>query len=173
MDKVVFEFNDYERICKITEMNKGKRAILTKLEIMYVEDAYSSDYLITELDYVNKKVLRSDRYSNADIENYGWDTVKKWVEDDMSRLKKYGIDWYSLGIIASATILIPFRTFTYEDGKEKKTWNFKMQGITSGGVWGIESDSEDKYILNEEVRQIEELKEYLRILNVDMSLLEE
>lgn len=63
-----------------------------------------------------------------------------------------------IGIKAEATIWL-------DAGGDAK----KMQIISSGGLWGIESDSEPSYFKEIEADQIEELRGYLEQLNVDMS----
>ena len=167
--KVIFEFNNFEEIRRLANNNGGKKAILTQIAIQHtVDDCDSINYLLTELDYTNEKVIRSDRYSNKDVEIYGWDAVRKWVEEDIERYEEYGISWNSMGISAEAKILLPFKAYT-NDGLG---WNFKIQKISSGGIWGIESDSDNSYVEKEEHNQIVELMDYLRILNVDLSLLD-
>ena len=165
--KTIFDFDNYEEIKMLADKNKG-RAILTEVVIKYMpDDINSCNYLLTELDYINKKVIKSDRYSNRDIERFGWETVKRWVEEDVERYEDYGIGWYSLGIIAEATILIPFQVY---NSKHKLDWNFKIEKISSGGIWGIDSDSDEKHIEEEEHNQLLELGRYLQALNVDISL---
>lgn len=169
----IFNYNNYKEINKVTDMNNGKKAVLTKIDIKHLEDEYShQDYLLTELDYDRKAIRKSDRYSNEDIEKYGWDKIVEYVNEDLERYETYGIDWYTLGIVAEATIMIPFKVKTSKDGKMCEAWNYKIQKISSGGIWGIGSDSDDSYIHNEECVQVEDLKSYLEVLNVDMSLYE-
>lgn len=57
----------------------------------------------------------------------------KYREQDRARLASYGDSWYMLGIRAEARITI---------------WSGGVgmtQKISSGGLWGIESDSGEKY----------------------------
>lgn len=164
--KTIFSFDNYKEIQRLADVNKRK-AILTKIEIKHIlEDISSSNYLLTELDYANKKVVKSDRYSNEDVKRFGWETVKRWVREDIERYEDYEIGWYSVGIVAEATILIPFQVFDVHGVR----WNFKVEKITTGGMWGIDSDSDESYIKEEEQNQIAELGNYLRILDVDLSL---
>lgn len=164
--KIIFEVHDFGKIKERTNKNSGGKAILTQLETKYIKDNnVCNNYLLTELDYKNKKVIRSDRYSNKDIETYGWNTVKDWVEEDMKRYEEYGINWHSIGIIAEAKIFIPFKIHT-NNGFD---WNFKIQEISSGGIWGVESDSQPEYFESLEEEQIAELEGYLNTLNVDLS----
>ena len=69
--------------------------------------------------------------------------------------------WNFIGIKAKADI------YFEENGVSQ------YQEITSGGLWGIESDSDKQYIEECEKEQIEDLKEQLEHLNVDMSNFDE
>lgn len=61
-----------------------------------------------------------------------------WLEQDCfahdgygaARLASYGHDWHMIGIVAEAEITVAG----------------VIQTITSGGLWGIESDSSDDYL---------------------------
>ena len=48
------------------------------------------------------------------------------IAQDAQRLEKYGVDWYCVGVRAEA-------------------WKAGVMIATSGGIWGIESDSDDSY----------------------------
>lgn len=168
--RVIFELKNFNEVSKLATEGQGKKAILTKIEVEHILDEYCDlNYLLTELDYINQRVVKSDRYSNDDIKEYGWDKIVEWVEGDIERYEEHGIDWYSIGIVAKAIIMIPFEIISYKNGLPCKVWNFKLQEISSGGIWGIESDSDDCYVEDEGKGQIDELFKYLEILNVDVS----
>lgn len=88
---------------------------------------------------------------------------EKYYQQDQERLSKYGYEWEMVGIKAVAIVYIPFEVFT---GKGKEI-NYKIQEIDSGGLWGIETDSDEEYIQEIEQQQIEELKDYLQVFNVN------
>lgn len=61
--------------------------------------------------------------------------------------------WDFMGVLAEAQIAIP----TSEG-------NATVQKISSGGLWGIESDSDESYIAEIEVEQLSALKVQLKAL---------
>ena len=156
----------FEEISEIAKKHP-ERAILQKIRIDYIDDSDRSslDYLLTELDYENKKVIRSDRYSDDDIKERGFETVAMWVIEDKKRYDECGKTYDLMGVRATATIHIP--SYVYVGG-EKKT-HFKIQEINSGAIWGIENDSPATYIYEIANDQIEELLWYLQVLNVFVS----
>ncbi len=103
----------------------------------------------------------STEEKNKVIAQYGslYNADKAYYEQDKKRLKAYGGSWYMLGIVAHAVIKIPI---------QRQPNNFKLQDINSGGLWGIESDSEESYFKEIEQEQIKELLSYLEALNVDI-----
>jgi hypothetical protein len=77
---------------------------------------------------------------------------KKQAKRDYERLLAYDRgDWGMIGIKAEAHIACSL------DGK---TW--KLDTITSGGLWGIETDADEKYHNEIEQEQLAELKDYLK-----------
>lgn len=92
------------------------------------------------------------------VEKYGsvWNVCIAYAKKDKERLDTYnkGI-WGMIGIKAVATIHIPAGGDTV-----------KIQTIDSGGLFGIASDSDDGDIQEIGRDQIDEVKNYLRILCV-------
>ena len=74
-------------------------------------------------------------------------------------------DYNSIGVKAVGTVYIPFEVIT---GKGKEI-NYKLQEIDSAGLWGVDQESKEE-IKDIELEQLEELKDYLRILNVEITL---
>lgn len=90
---------------------------------------------------------------------------EKYLQQDKERLESYYNDnWFMMGIYAKTTIHIPLGLIGYS-----MTNDFLMIQIKSGGIWGIESDSDDDYIKSEIDSQIEEIKKILKVLNVEIS----
>jgi hypothetical protein len=95
------------------------------------------------------------RYFNGVVENYKGETpdkIREYVVRDyerMERLQRGG--WCYIGIRAEAEILIPSDT----------QGSSIVQEITSGGLWGIESDSDASYLTEIEEEQLSELREQL------------
>ena len=77
---------------------------------------------------------------------------KKQARKDYERIMDYDKgNWSMLGIKATAETAIDIG---------QGCW--KLDKITSGGLWGIESDAETIYHEEEEQNQLSELKDYLK-----------
>lgn len=80
--------------------------------------------------------------------------VRKYVREDYARMERMNRgDWCYIGIRAEAEVVANVQT----EGKPGK-WHGVVQRVTSGGLWGIESDSERSYIKEEQAGQLSELK---------------
>ena len=93
------------------------------------------------------------------VRQYGsiWNACIAYAKQDKERMGAYNRgDWHMIGIKAVATVHIPINDN-----------NVKIQTIDSGGLWGIESDSDDDYIKDIGREQISDVKNYLRILCVN------
>ncbi len=142
-----------------------KRAKVVKIEVKRIVDENPDlSFLETTPEYHYgidgsnwEHVSEEDRQKV--IAQYGsiGDTCMAYAMRDKERLDAYnrGV-WEMIGIMAVATIHIPVH-----DGTAK------IQTIDSGGLFGIESDSDDSYIQDIGREQIVEVKNYLRILCVD------
>jgi hypothetical protein len=96
------------------------------------------------------------RYFNGNVENYAGESpedIRNYVRQDYERMERlqHG-DWCYIGIQAEAEILIPPGSHSI------------VQEITSGGLWGVESDSDKDYLAEIETEQLSELREQLRAL---------
>jgi hypothetical protein len=93
------------------------------------------------------------RYFNGNVENYKGETPEKIREyvlrdyERMERLQRGG--WDYIGIRAEAEVLIPSNDHSI------------AQEITSGGLWGIESDSDASYLKEIEDEELSELRKQL------------
>jgi hypothetical protein len=113
---------------------------------------------------VNRLQLRMDKIQALDFSgNIGWHEhqyfepyaggekkgtpdYKKNGKQDYERMEGLNNgNWYPIGIIAKAEIYV----------------NNCRQTITSGGLWGMESDSDKEYIREEEKNQLADLSENL------------
>ena len=94
---------------------------------------------------------REYQYFNLPFENYKGIPKKeilKYCEQDYERIESFNKgNWYFLGIKVEAEIQ------TSKNGKE-----WLINRISSGGLFGIESDSESSYFEEIEKEQINELK---------------
>jgi hypothetical protein len=92
------------------------------------------------------------RYFNGCVENYKGEPpakIREYVARDYERMERLNRgDWSYVGIRADAEIVV--------DGV--------AQEITSGGLWGIESDSDWAYLAEIDGEQLSELRSQLRAL---------
>jgi hypothetical protein len=106
-----------------------------------------------EYQYFNPSFNYVDKNGHALPENTP-EEVCKYVRQDYERMESLNRgDWYFLGISAEAKISVPSG---YQTGT--------LQTITSGGLWGIESDSEDSYLESIEQEELSELRSQLKAL---------
>src|SRR5205814_1413585 len=84
---------------------------------------------------------------------------QEYYKKDQRRKSRYGSQWCMYGIRAQVEIGIPS-----ENGQFLTT-----QKLTSGGLWGIESDSGKKYFKEVAQQELEDLKDMLQVLNVDLT----
>jgi len=89
------------------------------------------------------------RYFNGNVENYTGNTpedIRKYVRQDYERMERLNRgDWCYIGIRAEAKIMI----------------DNVCQKITSGGLWGVESDSSREYFAEIEAEELYELRKQL------------
>ena len=77
---------------------------------------------------------------------------KKQAKRDYERIMAYDRgDWGMIGIMAEAETAVSIGN---------NCW--KLDKITSGGLWGIETDSDETYLTDIENEQLTELKDYLK-----------
>lgn len=92
------------------------------------------------------------RYFNGNVDNYQGESpedIRKYVRQDYERMENLQRgDWSYLGIRADAEIIV--------DGVS--------QDISSGGLWGVESDSDRAYLAEIDGEQLSELRDQLRAL---------
>lgn len=92
------------------------------------------------------------RYFNGNVENYAGESpedIRKYVRQDYERMERLNRgDWAYIGIRAHAEIIV--------DGV--------LQDISSGGLWGVESDSDRAYLAEIDGEQLAELRDQLRAL---------
>ena len=90
------------------------------------------------------------RYFNGPVENYKGESpenIRKYIRQDYDRMQALQRgDFYFLGIRAEAQI---------------QTDSGIIQRITSGGLWQIESDSDDGYLETVQTEELGELKKEL------------
>ena len=147
------------------KMSESKRAKVVKIEVKRIidEDPDLSFLETTPEGHYGTDGSNWGHVSEEDkqkvISQYGsiWNACIEYTKQDKKRLDDYnrGV-WEMIGIRAVATIHIPVNDNTV-----------KIQTIDSGGLFGIESDSDDSHIHEIWKDQIDEVKKYLRTLCVD------
>jgi len=80
------------------------------------------------------------------------------AEEDYQRMESYGVAWHCLKISAEAEVLRDI------GGGARQIHRFE-----SGGLWGIESDSDDAHIAEIEQHELRSLKRILKDFGVDVS----
>jgi len=140
---------------------KSKNPI--KIEAVWTErnaeDEPDLSWMVTKYDADAQKIIKSHRYSNKDIEKYGWEKVKEWIDEDNERLEAYGQSWWNLFIRAYARIQIP----TSPNGDGHRI----VQLIRTPGLFGVESDSDDAYFKEVEDDELDTLKHILLAMGID------
>jgi hypothetical protein len=145
---------EYLGIERTVEGNKSDSTLWESLDdaIDTLTDAQSE---LQECDCSGGDAERGEfRYFNGCVENYKGESsadIRKYVRQDYERMERlqHG-DWFFVGIRAEAEILIPSGDASI------------VQEITSGGLWGVESDSDKSYLAEIETEQLSELREQLR-----------
>lgn len=100
---------------------------------------------------------RSFQYFNGYVENYKGESpenIRKYILQDYERMEGLNNgDWVYIGIGASAQVSIPSGSSSIESD------------VSSGGLWGIESDSGETYLRESvEVDELAELRTELKAL---------
>jgi hypothetical protein len=106
-----------------------KKQVIDDLDpdLSWLESTYDED---------NQTIIKSMRYSNKDVKNLGWDEIKRYLDEDAERLAAYNRgEWGMVGIRASVELHLP----TGNNG------GYIIHRVTSPGLWGIESDSDESY----------------------------
>lgn len=141
---------------------------LIKIATEEVEDELYFDDLITKYEpvyeydendnatQVGLKIIDSCQY-DQDSADKDWKQVMGWIREDEERMNSYGRNWYMFGIRAVATLHFPMRT----------TESSIIQKITSPGIYGMESDSDDGFIALEEKAEVAMLLDMLESMHVD------
>lgn len=107
---------------------------------------------------INDGIVDSCRYTQEEYDKDP-EQVKKWISQDMDRFNTYGTHWVMYGCLAEAVVSYPI----------SKQGDRRLETLTSGGLWGIESDSDDSYKTEVAKDQIEDLKSHLKQFNIRLN----
>jgi len=100
-----------------------------------------------------------------DLEQYKDSTdpeEQKYEAQDAERRESYGLSWHYIGIVAHAEV-----SYQYGPGSRR------IERFESGGLWGIETDSEDSYLVEVATEQFSDLRRHLEVFGVDTSNFDE
>lgn len=149
------------RLKKSGRLNNKTRLTSVKpvLKRVWVEQVIdeSPDLSWLETEMKDGKIISSARYTNDDIKTHGLAKVKKWIAEDHKRLDSYGTEWVMTGIIAHAEVLIPKKTIPP---------SYQIVSLQSGGLWGIESDSDKSYLKSIKSDELEDLADNLAAFGI-------
>lgn len=133
---------------------------LTKITLRHIVDespdtSYLGDYSDHPKNpfsidrYGGKRMVNSHRYFNPCVSNwdgYTDDEKREYAKHDFDRRESMGNLWCYVGIVAKAEYVSP---------------NGICQDVRSGGLWGIESDSNKAYLADVGTEQLAELTQEL------------
>lgn len=101
---------------------------------------------------------REYRYFNGCVENYKGESpedIRKYVRQDYERMESLNSgQWCYIGIRAEAEVILD----------TKYGYQRAIQHITSGGLWGTESDSGELYLKSIEQEELSALRTELKAL---------
>ena len=127
--------------------------------------SYLGEYTDHPVQTTHSYIIDRETYSGSFVERGQYHFfVAENVENEKEAIQNYdrmesynNQQWCCIGIKAKAEILIP-------DG----SGDYVRQTITSGGLWGIESDSDKSYLEQVENEELDNLRLELKVLGVTM-----
>lgn len=136
----------------------GRRAILKSISIKEVDDVSCRDAesLLTEYDDESQEILKSVRYSNEDVANFGWGQVLEWISEDKVRYDDFGHKWWYVGLQVEAEIVI----------STDESPIYTSQTLKGGYLGGVESDGIESAMGCYGPDYIQEMAQMLGVLNV-------
>ncbi len=130
-----------ELIDSVDECDCGERGDMARHEFRYFNPSFN---------YVDKNGNPSDGLTPED--------VRKYTRQDYERMERLNAgDWCYIGIRAEAEVI------SNVQGTDDK-WHGVVQRVSSGGLWGIESDSDRDYLESVEKDELANLRDELTAL---------
>ena len=137
------------------ESIKIKHTIETQPDLSYL-GKYSNNPAEVHIDRKERGNQGCGEYRYFNL-GYG---DPEYIEQDYKRAESYNRqEWYVFGVMAVA--IVSYSTETVPASN-------RLETLTSGGLWGIESDSED-YIETVENEQLDDLREHLAHFGIVVS----
>lgn len=139
--------NAMDAIRELAECDCGEHGDMLAREFRYFNPSFN---------YITKTDTPSDGLTIAE--------VRKYVRQDYERMESLNRgNWCFIGIRAEAEISLPtLANKGCVHGRE--VFYHTSQNITSGGLWGIESDSDKPYLESVERDELADLREQLKTL---------
>ena len=105
--------------------------------------------------------------SAADYEAQGIESeaAAAYVKQDRERRSDCGGSWWMTGCTAEAEVSYPLQRWAQWTTKNDR----RLEWFSSGGVWGIESDSDPGYKLEVEAQELNDLRSHLSEFGVDVT----
>jgi 6-pyruvoyl-tetrahydropterin synthase len=126
---------------------------IAKIRIIHeIDENPDLGYLKSTYNEDTQTIIKSDQYTQENIKEYGWEKVKKWIDEDTKRIQNYGDTWWFLGIRALAKISIK---------DNPKADHLILIPIVTPGLWGIENDSDEKSLKEIAEQELNILKDIL------------
>lgn len=122
-----------------------------------IDESPDYSYLETKLSEDGKKIISSCRYDQDELDQHPIRT-RRYIKEDMQRLEKFNSgELCSYGCMAEAEVSYPLN-----ENRDRK-----IERFTSGGLWGIESDTNQSYREDTAKEQLEDLREHLKRFNIE------
>ena len=137
---------------------------IDSIRVLRITDEYP-DLSYLETEQGNKgNIISSCRYTQEEyLKNP--EQVQGYIDEDKKRLQEfYDGSICMIGIQVKAEVSYSINP---------KTNDRRIEWFTSGGLWGIESDSDESYLKDIQVEQIDDLRDHLKQFNVDLSNFDE
>ena len=88
-----------------------------------------------------------------------------YARQDRARRADHGCSWWMTGCTAEACVSYPLQRWAQWTTKNDR----RLEWFSSGGVWGIESDSDPGYKLEVEAQELNDLRSHLSMFGVDVT----
>ena len=124
-----------------------------------IDESPDLSWLESRLSEDGKTLLSSMRYTQEELNEHPIQT-RRYIKQDIHRLETYGDSWVMMGCTAEAEVSYPIN-----DNGDRR-----IETFTSGGLWGIESDSDNSYKRDTANDQLWDLIDHVRHFGVEARL---
>jgi hypothetical protein len=129
----------------------------------YCDCNESGDRQRNEYRYFNPSFNYVDKHGHALPENTP-EEVRKYVRQDYERMESLNAGhWSFIGIRAECEVNLPYQV-NRGCVKGREVYHNVKEVLSSSGLWGIESDSEESYLESVEKDELADLRSQLKML---------